>query len=119
MIAFAVRIAATVLVLGGVALLAFLSGWVTFSSERPGFGRHSVVDWACPTCELWSKAYVSRFWRARARRRALGLVHRRLSPACPAQDAELIIVDLGMDEKEEEHEAGPDRGREGGARRVS
>src|SRR5579862_6151727 len=75
MIAFTVRLVASLFVLGAVGTFAFLSGWVVFSPERPGFGRHSVVDWACPSCELWSTAYVSRFWRERARRRALGPAH--------------------------------------------
>jgi hypothetical protein len=120
MIAFAVRMVATVFALGAVGTFAFLSGWVVFSTERPGFGRHVVVDWACPSCELWATAYVSRFWRETARRRALGLAHRRLSPRCGALDSALIIVDLhkvGLDndEKKEDHEVGIDRRRGEGA----
>jgi len=91
-IAFIVRLVATVFVISAIGTFAFLSGWVVFSPERPGLGRHTVVEWACPACELWSTAYGSRFWRERARRRALGLAHQRLSPRCDAPNSALIIV---------------------------
>lgn len=91
-IAFAVRIVATVAVLAFVASFLFLSGWFVLAPEQPGLARHKVVDWSCPQCDVWAQAYVSRLWRPRARRRALGLLHRRLSPACPAMEGDLLIL---------------------------
>ena len=95
MIAFAIRLLATAGVLLFVPSFLFLSGWFVFTPERPGRLRHAVVDWACPRCDVSATAYVSRFWRVRARRRALGMLHRRLSPQCPAADGELLILKLG------------------------
>ena len=92
MTAFIVRMIATAVVLLGVSASLFFSGWLVFNAEAPGFLRHAQVDWSCPRCDLWSTAYVCRAWGPRARRRALGLCHARLSPRCEASPQDLMIL---------------------------
>jgi hypothetical protein len=92
LIAFFVRLIAVVVVLLVLAVIAFSSGWVTFSPEKPGFARHTLIDWGCPACDVWGTAYVSRIWRERSRRRALALLHRKMSPQCPGSDRDLLIL---------------------------
>ena len=91
-VAYIIRIVAVGAVLVFVAVFMFSTGWITFSPERPGLARHKLIDWGCPTCDVWSTAYVSPLWRTRARRRALGLLHKKLSPRCPASDQDLLIL---------------------------
>jgi hypothetical protein len=91
-IAFAIRLLATALVLLFLASFLFLSGWLSFSPGRQSVFRRRLVDWACPKCEIFSTAYVSPLWHERARRRALGLCHRRLAPTCSATEQDLLIM---------------------------
>jgi hypothetical protein len=93
MIAYAVRLLATAAVLLFMASFLFWSGWLLFSPERKSLARSVKIDWACPKCDVWSTAFVSRLWGVRARRRALGLCHQRISPRCPASSEDLIILD--------------------------
>jgi hypothetical protein len=86
------RFVAVVVVLVVITGCIFLSGFVVLSPERPGRLRHVEVDWVCPRCDTFGTVYVSRLWRPRARRRALGLLHRRMAPTCDAPDADLLIV---------------------------
>jgi hypothetical protein len=87
-----VRFVAVLIALGTVSACIFVSGFVVLSPERPGRLRHIEVDWVCPRCDTFGTVYVSKLWRPRARRRALGLLHRRMAPTCDAPDVDLLIV---------------------------
>jgi hypothetical protein len=89
-----IRWLAIVIAAGVVIAVLFVSGRVCISPDQPGFGRHRTIDWGCPRCDNWGVAYVSTFWGNRARRRAIGLAHARLSPHCPCRAHDLLIVSL-------------------------
>ena len=92
LIALILRFVAVAVAALVVLAVLFVSGRIPINPERPGRGRRLAIDWGCPGCAAWGVAYVSRFWRERARRHAIGLAHARMSPQCPCRERELLIV---------------------------